>query len=65
MNDIHYCVIDQNEDRVLARDMCLHDALLFIQALFERYSLPDNVAYTIKHTSPQHGGVYPSARRAA
>ncbi|MBR6401802.1 MAG: hypothetical protein IKS48_00295 [Eubacterium sp.] len=48
MNDIHYCVIDQNEDRVLARDMCLHDALLFIQALFERYSLPDNVAYTIK-----------------
>lgn len=48
MNNIHYCVIDQNEDRVLARDMSLHDALLFIQALFERYSLPDNVAYTIK-----------------
>ncbi|MBR4397066.1 MAG: hypothetical protein IKS93_04355 [Methanobrevibacter sp.] len=48
MNDIHYCVIDQNEDRVLARGMSLHDALLFIQALFERYSLPDNVAYTIR-----------------
>lgn len=48
MNNIRYCVIDQNEDRVLARDMCLLDALLFLQALFERYSLPDNVAYTIK-----------------
>ena len=48
MNDIHYCVIDQNEDRVLARGMSLHDALLFIQALFERYTLPDDVAYTIK-----------------
>lgn len=48
MNDIHYCVIDQNEDRVLARGMSLHDALLFVQALFERYTLSDNVAYTIK-----------------
>ena len=48
MNDIHYCVIDQNEDRVLARCMSLHDALLFVQALFERYTLPDDVAYTIK-----------------
>ena len=48
MNDIHYCVIDQNEDMVLARGMSLYNALLFIQVLFERYSLPDDVAYTIK-----------------
>ena len=48
MNDIHYCVINQNEDRVLARSMSLHDALLFVQVLFERYTLPDDVAYTIK-----------------
>ena len=48
MDNIRYCVIDQNEDRVLARDMWLHDALLFVQALFEKYTLSDNVAYTIK-----------------
>lgn len=47
MNDILYCVVDQ-EETVIAKDMNLNNVLLFVRALFETYCMSDNVSYTIK-----------------
>ena len=47
MNDILYCVVDQ-EGSIIAKDMNLNNVLLFIRALFETYCMSDNVSYTIK-----------------
>lgn len=47
MNEILYCVVDQY-GTVIARDLNMDNAMIFVRALFDRYYSEDNIEFTIK-----------------
>ena len=46
MNEILYCVENQYGS-VIARDLNLDNAMIFVRALFDRYQREDDISYTI------------------
>lgn len=47
MNEILYCVED-NQGNVIARDMNMDNAMIFVRALFDNYFNEEHIAYTVK-----------------
>ena len=46
MNEILYCVENQYGS-VIARDLNIDNAMIFVRALFDRYQREDDISYTI------------------
>ena len=46
MNEILYCVENQYGS-VIARDLNIDNAMIFVRALFDRYQREDGISYTI------------------
>ena len=46
MNEILYCVENQYGS-VIARDLNMDNAMIFVRALFDRYQREDDISYTI------------------
>ena len=54
MNNILYSVLDENYN-VVARDMDLEDALIFVEALFNKYFQQKKISYTLQRQDPEEG----------
>jgi hypothetical protein len=47
MNEFLYCVEDENGS-VIAKDLSMDNAMIFVRALFDTYFNEEDIAYTIK-----------------
>lgn len=47
MNEILYCVED-NWGNVIARDMNMDNAMIFVRAMFDHYYNEEIISYTVK-----------------
>lgn len=47
MNEILYCIEDQLGN-IIAKDLNLDNAMIFVKALFNEYFNEDDISYTIK-----------------
>lgn len=47
MNEILYCVENENGS-VIAKDLNMDNAMIFVRALFDTYYYDEDIAYTIK-----------------
>lgn len=47
MNEILYCIED-DQGNIIARDMNMDNAMIFVRALFDNYFNEEDIAYTVK-----------------
>ena len=47
MNEILYCIEDKNGS-VIAKDLNMDNAIIFVRALFDTYYYEEDIAYSIK-----------------
>ena len=52
MNEVLYCIVDQY-DSVIARDLNMDNALIFMRALFDAHFSTEDIAYTIVRQAEQ------------